>query len=130
MWQDFKAFMIKQNMLALAIAVVLGAATNDVIQGLVNDFIMPFISLLVPAGTWQEAAFTFGRARFTYGHFLSVLVKFVIVGLVCWRIARMFMRPPKPDEKPATRDCPYCRQSVDARATRCAYCTSDLRAAA
>jgi large conductance mechanosensitive channel len=130
MWQDFKAFLIKQNMLALAIAVVLGAATNDVIQALVNDFIMPVINALIPGGSWEQATFGAGRVQFTYGHFLSVLLKFVIVGIVCWRIMRMFMRPPKADEKPATRECPHCRQSIDARATRCAFCTSDLRAAA
>jgi large conductance mechanosensitive channel len=130
MWQDFKAFLIKQNMLALAIAVVLGAATNDVIQALVNDFIMPLINAILPAGGWQQATFGAGPVQFTYGHFLSVLLKFFIVGLVCWRVMLMVVRPPKPDEKPATRECPFCRQSVDARASRCAFCTSDLRAAA
>ena len=130
MWQDFKAFLIKQNMLALAIAVVIGAATNDVIQGLVNDFIMPVINAVLPAGSWQDASFTIGRATFTYGHFLSVLLKFVIVALVCWRVLLLVMRPPKADEKPATRECPFCRQNVDARASRCSFCTSDLRAAA
>ena len=130
MWKDFKAFLVKQNMLALAIAVVIGAATNDVIQALVNDFIMPVINAVLPAGGWQEASFGIGRAKFTYGHFLSVLLKFLIVGFVCWRILLLFVRPPKPDEKPATRECPFCRQSVDARASRCAYCTSDLRAVA
>ena len=130
MWQDFKAFMIKQNMLALAIAVVLGAATNDVVQALVNDFIMPLINAVVPAGSWQTATFGAGPVQFTYGHFLSVLLKFIIVGIVCWRLARMFVRPPKGDEKPATVECPFCRQAVDARATRCAYCTSELRAVA
>jgi large conductance mechanosensitive channel len=130
MWQDFKAFLIKQNMLALAIAVVIGAAANDVIQALVNDFIMPLINAVLPAGGWQQATFGVGRVQFTYGHFLSVFLKFVIVGIICWRLTRMFMRPPKPDEKPATRECPFCRQSIDARATRCAFCTSTLAAAA
>ena len=130
MLQDFKAFLVKQNMLALAIAVVIGAATNDVVQGLVNDFIMPVINAMLPAGGWQDASFDVGRAKFTYGHFLSVLLKFVIVAFVCWRILLIFVRPPKADEKPATRECPFCRQNVDARASRCAYCTSDLRSAA
>jgi hypothetical protein len=84
MLKEFRAFLIKQNMLALAIAVVIGAATNDVVQGLVNDFIMPIVNAI---------------------------------------------SPPTGDEKPATRDCPFCRQAIDARATRCAYCTSQLAAA-
>jgi large conductance mechanosensitive channel len=130
MWKDFKAFLIKQNMLALAIAVVIGAATNDVVQALVNDFIMPVINGIVPAGSWQEANWSIGPVKFTYGHFLSVLLKFVIVAFVCWRLLLMFVKPPKPDEKPATRDCPFCWQTIDARASRCPHCTTDLRAVA
>lgn len=130
MWNDFRAFLIKQNMLALAIAVVIGAATNDVVQGLVNDFIMPVVNAIAPSKAWQELRFpSTGPVQFTYGHFISVALKFVIVGFICWRLTLMLIRPEKPQEKPATRDCPFCRQSIDARATRCAYCTSQLTAA-
>jgi large conductance mechanosensitive channel len=130
MWKEFRAFLIKQNMLALAIAVVIGAETNDVVQGLVNDFIMPVINAVSPSKAWQELRFPqSGPVQFTYGHFLSVLLKFVIVALVCWRLTVALIRPAKPDEKPATRDCPFCRQTIDARATRCAFCTSQLAAA-
>jgi large conductance mechanosensitive channel len=66
--------------------------------------------------------------QFTYGHFLSVLMKFAIVGFVCWRITIALIKPAKPEEKPATRECPFCRQTIDARATRCAHCTSQLTA--
>ena len=129
MWQEFRAFLIKQNMLALAIAVVIGAATNDVVQGLVNDFIMPVINAVSPTKAWQDLRFpSTGPVQFTYGHFLSVLLKFVIVGFVCWRLTLLFIKPPKPNEKAATRECPFCRQTIDARASRCAYCTSQLAA--
>ena len=131
MLKEFRAFLVKQNMLALAIAVVIGAATNDVVQGLVNDFIMPLVNAVAPTKAWQDLRFpSSGPVQFTYGHFLSVLLKFVIVGLVCWRITLALIKPAKPDEKPATRECPFCRQAIDARATRCAYCTSRLAAAA
>ena len=131
MWKEFKVFLVKQNMLALAIAVVIGAATNDVVQGLVNDFIMPLVNAVAPTKAWQDLRIpSSGPVQFTYGHFLSVLLKFVIVGLVCWRITLALIKPAKPDEKPATRECPFCRQAIDARATRCAYCTSQLAAAA
>jgi large conductance mechanosensitive channel len=130
MWKEFRAFLIKQNILALAIAVVIGAATNDVVQGLVNDFIMPVINAVSPGKAWQELRFPqSGPVQFTYGHFLSVLLKFVIIGLVCWRLTVALIKPAKPDEKPATRECPFCRQMIDARATRCAFCTSQLAAA-
>ncbi|HKW11468.1 MAG TPA: MscL family protein [Gemmatimonadaceae bacterium] len=130
MWKEFKAFLIKQNMLALAIAFVIGAATSDVVQGLVNDFIMPVINAASPSKAWTELRFpSSGPVQFTYGHFLSVLMKFVIVGFVCWRLTLALIKPAKPDEKPATRECPFCRQTVDARASRCAFCTSQLAAA-
>jgi len=131
MWNEFRAFLIKQNMLALAIAVVIGAATNDVVQGLVNDFIMPIINAVSPSKEWEQLRFpSSGPVQFTYGHFLSVLLKFVIVGLVCWRLTLALIKPAKPEDKPATRECPFCRQAIDARATRCAHCTSQLAAAA
>ena len=130
MWQDFRAFLVKQNMLALAVAVVIGAATNDVVQGLVNDFIMPVINAVSPSKAWQDLRFpASGPVQFTYGHFLSVLLKFVIVGFVCWRLLLLFVRP-KAEAKAATRECPFCRQNIDPRATRCAYCTSQLTATA
>jgi len=130
MWKEFKAFLIKQNMLALAIAVVIGAATSDVVQGLVNDFIMPVINAASPSKAWTELRFpSSGPVQFTYGHFLSVLMKFVIIGFVCWRLTLALIRPAKPEEKPATRECPFCRQTVDARASRCSFCTSQLAAA-
>lgn len=126
MWQEFRAFLIKQNMLALAVAVVIGAATNDVVQGIVNDFIMPVVNAIAPSKAWQDLRFpSSGPVQFTYGHFLSVLLKFAIVGFICWRITLLFIKP-KPDAKAATRECPFCRQTIDARASRCAYCTSQL----
>ena len=99
-------------------------------QGLVNDFIMPIVNAVAPTKAWQELRFpSSGPVQFTYGHFLSVLLKFLIVGLICWRLTMALIKPPKADEKPATRECPFCRQAIDARATRCAYCTSQLVAA-
>jgi large conductance mechanosensitive channel len=130
MWKEFKAFLIKQNMLALAIAVVIGAATNDVVQGLVNDFIMPVINAVSPSKAWAELRFpSSGPVQFTYGHFLSVLMKFVIIGFVCWRLTLALIKTPKSESKPSTRECPFCRQTIDAPASRCAFCTSQLAAA-
>ena len=130
MWADFKAFLIKQNILALAIAFVVGAATNDLVQALVADFIMPVVNAVSPADTWQTWEWDVGGVTFTIGHFLGALLNFLIIGFVAWRLTKLFIRPPKPDEKPATRPCLYCKQVVDATATRCAYCTSELAAAA
>ena len=130
MWIEFKAFLLKQNILALALAVVVGTATNGLVQALVNDFIMPVVNLVTPGDAWREVTVGYGRLQFLVGHFASVLLNFIIVALVAWRMTKLFITPPKPDEKPATRPCPFCRQVVDATATRCAWCTSQIERAA
>lgn len=126
MWTEFKAFLLKQNIIALAIAFVVGAATNDLVQALVNDFIMPIVGVLMPGDEWQAATLRIGRVEFLVGHFASALLNFLIIGFVAWRIAKALIAPPKPDETPATRQCPFCVQRIDAKATRCAYCTSEV----
>ena len=125
-FEEFKAFLIKQNVLALAIAVVVGAALNSVVQGVVDDFIMPIVGAATPDGAWREWE-TPGPIKFKVGHFLSVLLNFLIVGLVAWRITKFFMKPdPAPAAAPATKVCQFCRMSIDAAASRCAHCTSQL----
>ena len=129
MWRDFKAFLLQNNIVALAVAFVVGAATNELVQAFVADFIMPLVGRLAPGGAWREWGPTVGGVKFLVGHFLSTLINFFIIALVAWQIARALVRPVSPGEKPATRRCPYCRQSIDALATRCAFCTSQLSAA-
>ena len=129
MWRDFKAFLLKNNIITLAVAFVIGAATNELVQAFVADFIMPIVGRVTPGGAWREWALEAGGIRFLIGHFLGAFLSFVIIALVAWQIARALIKPPPPDEKPATRPCPYCKQSIDALATRCAYCTSQLTAA-
>jgi large conductance mechanosensitive channel len=124
-FEEFKAFLIKQNVLALAIAVVVGAALNSVVQGLVDDFIMPLVGVAMPAGAWREYT-TPGPVAFKVGHFLSVLLNFLIVGFVAWRITKFFIKPEPAAAAPSTKTCQYCRMSIDAAATRCSHCTSQL----
>jgi large conductance mechanosensitive channel len=125
-FREFKAFLLKQNMVALATAVVLGNATNNVVKAIVDDFIMPIVTVAEPSGRWRELALEVGPVRFLVGDFLSALLNFVVIGFVVWQITRAFV---KPDAKAATRPCPYCKQNIDATATRCAFCTSELQAA-
>jgi large conductance mechanosensitive channel len=133
-FQDFKAFLIKQNALALAIGVVIGAALNNVVGGLVEGFIMPIVAAITnlltggnPA-SWQEYT-TPGPIPFAVGRIAQSLVNFVIVGLVAWRLSKLFLENQKPaaaSPAPAVRQCQFCRMPVDTLATRCAHCTSQL----
>lgn len=123
MLHEFKTFLIKQNVLALAIAVVIGTALNTLVKALVDDFIMPIVVAFGPGGDWQTATWDVSRVKFGVGDFFAALVNFIIIGFVAWRISKALI---KPDPEIAKKDCAYCRMSVDAAATRCAYCTSDL----
>jgi len=123
MLKEFKEFLLKQNVIALAIAVVVGTALNEVVKSLVDGFIMPIILVMQPGGDWQTAKWTAGPFTFGLGAFLAAVINFIIVGFVVWRISKIFIRDvPK-------KDCPYCKMSMDAAATRCPNCTSQLSAA-
>ena len=124
MWREFKAFLLKENVLALAIAVVVGAALNKLVTAVVEDFIMPIVAVATPdPKTWQSAV-TPGPIPFKIGDFGSALLNFLIIGFVAWRISKAFIRPSA--EAPVTKNCPFCKMTIDAAATRCAHCTSQL----
>lgn len=127
MWTEFKAFLLKQNILALALAVVIGEATSKLVQAMVNDFVMPIITLALPnPALWQNAKLVIGKTELKWGDFVSVLINFVVIGFVCWRITKLLIKEPKAAAKPATKECRFCYQVIDARASRCPDCTSEL----
>ena len=124
MWTEFKAFLLKQNVIALAIAVVIGAALGKLVTAFVDDFIMPIVAVVMPAGNWRETTWNVGPVEFLVGDFLSAVINFVIIGFVAWRIAKIFIKPDP--EAPATKPCTFCRMTIDPAATRCPHCTSEL----
>src|SRR5687768_15831965 len=121
MWRDFKAFLLKNNIIALAVAFVVGAATNELVQAFVTDFIMPIVGRVAPGGAWREWGPTVGGVQFLVGHFLGALINFIIIALVAWQIARTLIKPAPAGDQPTMRPCPYCVQAIDAKATRCAF---------
>jgi large conductance mechanosensitive channel len=134
--KDFKAFLLKQNALALAVAVIIGSAIGKVVTSLVEDVINPLLGRALPGGDWRNARIVLGsgldpktgkpfESAITYGHLLGSVVDFVIIAAVVYMISRLFL--PKPHEKaPATRECPQCREIIPAEATRCRACTQSL----
>lgn len=130
MWREFKQFLVKENVLALAIAVILGAALGKLVTAVVNDLLMPIIAAVMPEGDWRTYTLDVGPVSFLIGDFIGAIIDFLVIAFVVWRISKAFMRPAAAQEKPATRECPYCRSMIDARATRCAHCTAALEKAA
>ena len=93
MWQDFKAFLVKDNVIGLAIAVILGGTLNKLVGSIVDDLLMPVIGL-VSAGDWQQWAVSLSdTAKLGVGKFLAALVNFFVIGFVCWRISKIFVKP-------------------------------------
>lgn len=123
MIKEFKEFLLKQNIVALAIAVVVGTALNTLVKALVDDFIMPIVAAIGPGGDWQTATWTVGSVKFGVGDFIAALVNFLIIGLVAWRISKTFIKQAAEVPK---KDCPFCKMPMDVAATRCPHCTSQL----
>ena len=121
MLKDFKDFLLKQNVIALAIAVVIATALNTLVKALVDDFIMPIIAVLGPDSDWKTATWDVGPFQFGLGDFLAALLNFIIICFVAWRLSKMFVVPDAP-----TKTCQFCRMSVDPAASRCPHCTSEL----
>jgi large conductance mechanosensitive channel len=125
MLKEFKEFLLKQNVVALALAVVVGTALNTLVKAVVDDFIMPIIVAIGPGGEWQKATWNVGPVKFGIGDFIAAVINFVIIAFVAWRISKIFI---KPEAETPKRNCPFCRMSIDAAATRCPNCTSQLAA--
>ena len=128
MLNDFKAFLIKQNAVALAIAVVIGAALNGVVTSIVDGLIMPIVAAVSPdPATYQNMTWTLGRLVLKPGLVIAALINFLIVGLVVWRLSKAFIKPAPEAPAAPTKACPFCRMGdLDVAATRCPHCTSEL----
>jgi len=144
MWKEFKEFIMRGNVLDLAIAVIIGGAFGPIISSLVNDILMPPIGLLLGKVDFSNlfipldgqkyaslaAAKEAGAATINYGVFINAIINFLIIALVIFFVVRAVNRMmPKKVEAPAaptTKDCPYCATAIPLKATRCPNCTSDL----
>jgi large conductance mechanosensitive channel len=126
---EFREFLFKQNALALAVGVIIGAAVGKVVSGLVDDLIMPIIGLILPAGDWRSAQIVLsGSNALKYGDFLGRLIDFAIVAVVVFLLVKALLTPAPvaAPEKAATKICPECLELVPAAARRCRACGSVL----
>jgi large conductance mechanosensitive channel len=134
MWKEFKTFLIKDNVIGLAIAFILGVSLNSVVKSIVDDLFMPVINLITGAAgpNWQEAlnipltAAGADGPSLRFGAFIAVLINFVIIGFVAWRLTKVFVKPPTPAPTDPTKVCGFCKSVIPAAATRCPNCTSQL----
>ncbi len=147
MWKEFKEFAVKGNAVDLAVGVIIGAAFGGIVTSLVSDIIMPPLGLVtggldfsnkfvvLKAGAdgatnyaTPAAAEAAKAITLNYGHFVSVLVNFVIVAFAIFLLVRALhkLKNPPPDVAPTTKDCPACTMTIPIQAIRCPHCTSEL----
>jgi large conductance mechanosensitive channel len=124
---EFREFLLKQNVVALAAGVVIGAAIGKVVSGIVDDVIMPLVGVLLPgSGEWRQAKLALGAGgnAIAYGDLLGRFVDFGIVAFIVFLVLKTFVRPPRPVAVAPTKTCPQCLDTIPAAARRCRACTS------
>jgi len=132
MLKEFKEFVMRGNILDLAVAVIIGGAFGKIIGSLVNDIIMPVIGLVMGGVNFSELAITVGAAVIKWGSFVQTVVDFLIVAFVIFSIVkaanRMKKAPtPAAPAAPTTKECPHCFSTISIKATRCPNCTSEIK---
>lgn len=143
MLKEFKEFALKGNMIELAIGVIIGGAFNKIVTSLVNDIIMPFLSIFTGSldfsnwfialdGTKYDtlaAAKAAGAATINYGSFLSGVIDFLIMAFVIFIMVKQLNKlHKKPEAAPKEKTCPFCKTKINIEATRCPHCTSEQEA--
>ncbi len=131
MLKEFKAFVMRGNVLDLAIAVIIGGAFGKIVSSLVNDILMPVIGLIIGGVNFSERSLTVGAAVITWGVFVQTIIDFLIIAFVIFLIvktANKLKKAPLPAD-PTTKECTYCFTTISIKATRCPHCTSEIKVA-
>lgn len=132
MLNEFKQFLLRGNVVDLAVGVVVGAAFGTIVSALVADLITPFIAAIAKVPDFSGLVFTINGSEFKYGHFINALISFVLVaGAVFFFVVKpmnlLVARSRKgPPADPTTKKCSECMSEIPIQAKRCAHCTQSL----
>ena len=144
MLKDFREFVMRGNVMDLAIAVIIGGAFGRIVSSLVSDVIMPPVGLLLNGVSFSDLFISLngqayatladaqgaGAPTLNYGNFINAVIDFLIIALVVFltvrAVTRLQRREPAPAPAPTTKDCPYCFTAISIKASRCPNCTSQL----
>ena len=147
MLKEFKEFISRGSVMDLAVGVIIGGAFSKIVSSLVDDIIMPLIGLLLGGADISNYFITLdggkyatlaeaqeaGAATLNYGLFLNRIIDFLIIAFVLFLIinainkAGSLTKKPEAEAAPKTKECPYCKSTIDINATRCPNCTSELK---
>lgn len=134
MIKGFKEFILRGNVVDLAVGVIVGASFNGVVSSLVANVITPFIAAIIKSPDFSNLSFTINGSVFLYGNFLNAIISFLIVAITVYffivlPINKLTHRAQKSKTtiEPETKKCPECLSVISLEATRCAFCTSILK---
>jgi large conductance mechanosensitive channel len=146
MWNEFKKFAMRGNVVDMAVGIIIGVAFGAIVQSLVNDVIMPPIGLLLgrvdfsnlfivlKEGATAEpyaslaAAQEAGAVTINVGMFINTVINFLIVAFAVFLLVRSINKLQRQEkEEPTTKECPHCFSTISIKATRCAHCTAELK---
>lgn len=128
MLKEFREFVIRGNVMDLAVAVIIGGAFGKIVTSLVNDLLMPLIGLLFGGINFSDQAITVGGAVVKWGAFVQSIIDFILVAFVIFLLVRALNRLKRQEPTtPTTKECQYCFSTIPLKAVRCPNCTSELK---
>jgi len=134
--EEFKKFIARGNVMDMAVGVIIGGAFTAIVNSLVNDVMMPVLSLITGGLDFSKLCIVLGEgegaATLNYGAFIAAIINFLLIALVIFMLIKTINKFTKKKEEAlapvTTKDCPYCKEKVALEATRCPHCTSELEA--
>jgi large conductance mechanosensitive channel len=129
--KEFKAFLLRGNVVDLAVGIVIGVAFGALVSALVADLITPLIAAIAGKNDFSNLTFTVHKSHFLYGDFFNKVISFVTIAAAVFFLvvkpinALMARRKTEPDVDSTTKDCPECLSSIPVGARRCAFCTAE-----
>ena len=134
-FSEFKEFVMRGNVLDLAVGVIIGAAFQAIVTSLTSDIISPILGIF-GGMNFDQLSFTINGATICYGKFITAIINFLIMAFIIFLIVKLVNKVmsigKKPEKKPepTTKKCPYCLSEIDINAVKCPHCTSDIPAQA
>lgn len=134
--KEFKEFISRGNVVDMAVGVIIGGAFTAIVTSLVNDILMPVLSLLTGGLDFTSLCIVLGEgenpATLNYGSFIAAVINFLLIAIVIFLLVKMInkLSRKKKAEEPApvmTKTCPFCKEEIAIEATRCPHCTSELK---
>jgi large conductance mechanosensitive channel len=126
MLKEFKQFLLRGNVVDLAVGVVIGASFGAVVTALVSDFLTPLIAAIAKVPDFSGLSFTLNGSQFMYGHFINVLISFVLVAAAIFffvmKPINVLVAKSRKNRPPTTKKCKECLSEIPLAATRCSHC--------